>query len=92
MAHPRQCADACLPFASCLPLALCHSRQKDSKDGRYTQVVSNILDTKLREDLERLKKIRNHRGLRHYWGVRVRGQHTKTTGRRGRTVGVSKKR
>jgi ribosomal protein S13 len=27
--------------------------------------VSNVLDTKLREDLERLKKIRNHRGLRH---------------------------
>merc|ERR1712078_851349 len=27
-------------------------------------------------------------GLRHYWGLRVRGQHTKTTGRRGRTVGV----
>jgi hypothetical protein len=26
------------------------------------------------------------------WGLRVRGQHTKTTGRRGRTVGVSKKR
>jgi small subunit ribosomal protein S18e len=68
------------------------NRQKDNKDGRYTQVVSNILDTKMRDDLERLKKIRNHRGLRHYWGVRVRGQHTKTTGRRGRTVGVSKKR
>ncbi|KAJ6082791.1 hypothetical protein N7499_007665 [Penicillium canescens] len=45
-----------------------------------------------REDLERLKKIRSHRGLRHYWGLRVRGQHTKTTGRRGRTVGVSKKK
>eukprot|EP01060_Flectonema_neradi_P037797 TRINITY_DN7724_c0_g1_i2.p1 TRINITY_DN7724_c0_g1~~TRINITY_DN7724_c0_g1_i2.p1 ORF type:complete len:431 (+),score=71.39 TRINITY_DN7724_c0_g1_i2:86-1294(+) len=26
------------------------------------------------------------------WGLRVRGQHTKTTGRRGRTVGVSKKK
>src|SRR5207245_914228 len=42
--------------------------------------------------LERLKKIRAHRGLRHYWGLRVRGQHTKTTGRKGRTVGVSKKK
>lgn len=56
------------------------------------QVMANMLDNKLREDLERLKKIRAHRGLRHYWGVRVRGQHTKTTGRRGRTVGVSKKK
>ena len=93
----------------------------------FVQVTSNMLENKLREDLERLKKIRAHRGLRHYWGyfifilikkeclcniftpefitfckivtdvhiissLRVRGQHTKTTGRRGRTVGVSKKK
>ncbi|KAJ1962712.1 ribosomal 40S subunit protein S18B, partial [Dispira parvispora] len=68
------------------------NRQKDIVDGKYSQLLSNGLDNKLREDLERLKKIRNHRGLRHYWGLRVRGQHTKTTGRRGRTVGVSKKK
>merc|ERR1711979_168766 len=68
------------------------NRQKDVVDGKYSQVLSNQLDNKLREDLERLKKIRAHRGLRHYWGLRVRGQHTKTTGRRGRTVGVSKKK
>jgi len=68
------------------------NRQKDIKDGKYSQVTSNNLDTKVREDLERLKKIRVHRGLRHYWNLRVRGQHTKTTGRRGRTVGVSKKK
>ncbi|TMS01358.1 40S ribosomal protein S18 [Larimichthys crocea] len=66
-------------------------------DGRgvtsvWFQVLANGLDNKLREDLERLKKIRAHRGLRHFWGLRVRGQHTKTTGRRGRTVGVSKKK
>merc|ERR1711911_278172 len=66
--------------------------QKDIKDGKFSQVTSNQLENKLREDLERLKKIRAHRGLRHYWGLRVRGQHTKTTGRRGRTVGVSKKK
>merc|ERR1712137_1243379 len=68
------------------------NRKKDHKDGRFSQVVSNALDMKLRDDLERLKKIRNHRGLRHYWGLRVRGQRTKTTGRKGRTVGVSKKK
>ncbi|KAG6521910.1 hypothetical protein ZIOFF_019044 [Zingiber officinale] len=76
------------------------NRKKDYKDGRYSQVVSNALDMKLRDDLERLKKIslyyepwwsRNHRGLRHYWGLRVRGQHTKTTGRRGKTVGLYRK-
>jgi len=68
------------------------NRQKDVKDGKYSQIMANNLESKLREDLERLKKIRAHRGLRHYWGLRVRGQHTKTTGRRGRTVGVSKKK
>merc|ERR1719331_2503375 len=67
------------------------NRQKDIKDGKTNQVMANFLDNKLREDLERLKKIRAHRGLRHYWGLRVRGQRTKTTGRKGRTVGVSKR-
>eukprot|EP00871_Galdieria_phlegrea_P004456 jgi/Galph1/5010/GphlegSOOS_G3609.1 len=68
------------------------NRRKDVRDGKYTQLISNNLDFKLREDLDRLRKIRAHRGLRHMWGLRVRGQHTKTTGRRGRTVGVSKKK
>ncbi|KAF3650136.1 40S ribosomal protein S18 [Capsicum annuum] len=43
------------------------NRQKDYKDGKFSQVTSNALDMKLRDDLERLKKIRNHPGLRHYW-------------------------
>merc|ERR1712230_353249 len=64
------------------------NRQKDIVDGKSGHLLSNQLDSKMREDLERLKKIRNHRGLRTYWGLRVRGQHTKTTGRRGKTVGV----
>jgi small subunit ribosomal protein S18e len=67
------------------------NRQEDVKDGKYSQVLANGLDDKLREDLGRLK-IRAHRGLRHFWGLQVRGQHTKTTGHRGRTVGVSKKK
>ena len=47
------------------------NRQKDIKDGKYTQALSNVLDSKIRDDLERLKKIRAHRGLRHYWGYAV---------------------
>ncbi len=70
----------------------CLNRQKDERDGKYTQVLANNLDNKIREDIEILKKIRAERGLRHHWGIRVRGQHTKTTGRRGKTVGVSKKK
>merc|ERR1712180_25750 len=33
------------------------NRQKDVVDGKYSQVLSNGLETKLREDLERMKKI-----------------------------------
>ena len=39
------------------------------------QVTSNQLENKLREDLERLKKIRAHRGLRHYWGYLLKFNH-----------------
>ena len=68
------------------------NRQHCPKEGTWTQLVSNNVDSKLREDLEKLKKIRNHRGLRHHWGHKVRGQHSKSTGRRGRTLGVTKKK
>ncbi|BFZ57080.1 ribosomal 40S subunit protein S18B [Savitreella phatthalungensis] len=68
------------------------NRQRDPVEGKTQQVLANQVDTKMRDDLERLKKIRAHRGLRHFWGLRVRGQHTKTTGRRGKTVGVAKKK
>eukprot|EP00499_Haloplacidia_sp_CaronLabIsolate_P009829 CAMPEP_0196784794 /NCGR_PEP_ID=MMETSP1104-20130614/17812_1 /TAXON_ID=33652 /ORGANISM="Cafeteria sp., Strain Caron Lab Isolate" /LENGTH=152 /DNA_ID=CAMNT_0042155083 /DNA_START=41 /DNA_END=499 /DNA_ORIENTATION=- len=68
------------------------NRQKDYKTGKNMQISSNTLDTVLRDDLERLKKIRCNRGLRHYMGHKVRGQHTKTTGRGRRAVGVTKKK
>eukprot|EP00457_Paulinella_chromatophora_P016243 gb/GEZN01017003.1/.p1 GENE.gb/GEZN01017003.1/~~gb/GEZN01017003.1/.p1 ORF type:complete len:149 (+),score=16.48 gb/GEZN01017003.1/:246-692(+) len=60
------------------------NRQKDRATGKYLHKVSNHLDVTYRDDIERMKKIRLHRGLRHYWQVRVRGQHTCTTGRRGK--------
>merc|ERR1712212_451985 len=68
------------------------NRRRDWKDGKDGQMTSNNLDNKLREDLERMKKIRLHRGIRHWWGVPVKGQKTKTSGRHGRTVGVRPER
>ena len=68
------------------------NRQRDPKDGKAYHVTSNVVDIRLRDDLERLKKIRAHRGVRHAYGLRVRGQHTCTSGRRGKTMGVSKKK
>merc|ERR1712094_105590 len=68
------------------------NRKKDIKDGKTNHVYANLLDTKMRESLERLWKCRAHRGLRHGWGLRVRGQKTCTTGRHGKTVGVARKK
>ncbi len=60
------------------------NRQKDLDDGKDYHVLANNLESKLRDDIEKLKKMRAHRGLRHSWNLRVRGQHTKTTGRKGK--------
>ncbi len=68
------------------------NRQRDYKEGKDLMIASNVLETKLREDIERLFKIRCNRGLRHKWGRKVRGQCTKSTGRRGKTVGVERKK
>lgn len=68
------------------------NRRRDPKDNTNSQQIANGIDTKLREDLEKMKRMRLHKGLRHYFGLKVRGQHTNSTGRRGRTMGVSKTR
>ena len=68
------------------------NRQRDPRDGTKTQLISTMLDTKFREDLERMKKMKMHRGLRHFWGHKVKGQRTKSTGRTGRTLGVTRKK
>ena len=68
------------------------NRQRDPKTGKTEHVTSNMVDVKVRDDLERMKKIRAHRGVRHAFHLRVRGQHTCTSGRKGKTMGVSKKK
>ena len=68
------------------------NRKRDFTTGETKHVLSNPLDMILRDDLNRLKKIKSHRGIRHYWGLKVRGQHTCTTGRGGVAVGIIKKK
>ena len=67
------------------------NRRRDYKSGKNMHVSSNGLDSKIREDIEKMKKIRQHRGLRHHWLLKVRGQMTKSTGRRGVAIGVIRK-
>ena len=68
------------------------NRQKDFETGENLHIVSAETDRVLRDDLNRLKKIRCYRGIRHEQGQKVRGQRTRANGRSGMTVGVMKKR
>jgi small subunit ribosomal protein S18e len=38
------------------------NRRRDKFDGKSSQLVSNQIASKLRDDLEHLKKVRAHRG------------------------------
>ncbi|MFX0172685.1 MAG: 30S ribosomal protein S13 [Candidatus Hodarchaeota archaeon] len=68
------------------------NRQKDLISGDNIHLISTDLIDTLRIDIEREKKTRSYRGIRHYLGLPVRGQRTKTSGRGGATIGVSKKK
>lgn len=68
------------------------NRRRDYVTGRDIHIVGADLIISLREDLNRLRKIRSYRGIRHELGLPVRGQRTKSTFRTGRTLGVSRKK
>ena len=66
------------------------NRQKDRESGEDLHDTGPDLTLRNRSDIDRLQKIRSWRGVRHMLGLKVRGQHTRTTGRTGRSVGVSR--
>lgn len=68
------------------------NRQKDMKTGENKHLIGSDLDFQLKMDIDYLMKTKSWRGIRHGLGLKVRGQRTRTTGRRGRTVGVTRKR
>ena len=68
------------------------NRRKDLISGEDKHIMGSDLVLKLRDDINLLRKIRSYRGIRHERGLRVRGQRTKSTGRRGMVVGVMRKK
>jgi small subunit ribosomal protein S13 len=68
------------------------NRQFDPITGENKHLLGQDIILTLKEDLNDLKKSRAYRGLRHERGLKVRGQRTKSTGRRGSTIGVRKKK
>ena len=68
------------------------NRQKDYYEGNNIHVTGANLDMAKREDITRQQKNRSYKGIRHGLGLPVRGQRTRTSFRRGTTVGVSRKK
>jgi small subunit ribosomal protein S13 len=66
------------------------NRKRDPESGETKQLVGTDLDIANKNDVERERNIQSWRGIRHSLGLKVRGQRTRTTGRKGRTVGVRK--
>ncbi len=68
------------------------NRQKDLETGKYLHLIGADLVLTQRADIERMIKMKCWKGVRHSLGLKVRGQRTRTTGRKGITVGVKRRR
>ena len=68
------------------------NRPKDVYTGETKHLFGTDVTLANDEDINLMRKIRCYKGIRHETGQKVRGQRTKSTGRTGKTVGVSKKK
>jgi small subunit ribosomal protein S13 len=68
------------------------NRRKDLHSGKDLHVLAKDVDFARMLDIERLIKMKCYRGVRHAKGYKVRGQRTRSTGRKGMTVGVVRRK
>lgn len=67
------------------------NRAKDMETGKDIHLIGADLTLRIKTDVEEMKNLKSWRGYRHAYGLRVRGQRTRTTGRSGKAMGVKKK-
>jgi small subunit ribosomal protein S13 len=68
------------------------NRRKAPRTGEDTHLITSELIMTEKDDIELMKDTRSWKGVRHSLGLKVRGQRTKSTARKGKSVGVSRKR
>ena len=68
------------------------NRQNDYDSGEDIHSVSIDLKMTHDDDLNRMKKVKSYKGIRHASGHKVRGQRTYSNGRKGLALGVSRKK
>jgi len=67
------------------------NRQNDYTSGETSHLTGADIDMKKRDDVNRLRKIRSYRGIRHELGLPMRGQRTRSSFRKGATMGVKRR-
>jgi len=67
------------------------NRPRDWETGLDLHAYGAEGNLRVRDDINRMKMIRSYKGVRHETGQKVRGQRTRSNGRTGLTVGVTKK-
>lgn len=68
------------------------NRTKDLESGKDLHLIGSDLVLRTKMDIDLMKKIKSWKGYRHAHGLKVRGQRTRVTGRKGKAVGVRRKR
>lgn len=66
------------------------NRRFDPVDGKNKHLIASNLELAQKMDINEMKKLKCYRGIRHALGLPVRGQRTKSSFRKGRTVGVKR--
>jgi small subunit ribosomal protein S13 len=67
------------------------NHQKDLETGKNLHITGSELVLQEKTDIDLMKTTKSWRGYRHSYGLKVRGQRTKCTGRKGKAIGVKKK-
>lgn len=68
------------------------NRRRDPIKGTDRHIVASSLDFLKRMDINEMKKLRTYKGVRHSFGLPVRGQRTRNTSRTGSTIGVKREK
>ncbi len=67
------------------------NRRLDIETGKDLHLSGQDLDVARKFDVQRMIGLKSYRGIRHMYGLPVRGQRTRSHFRKGRTVGVVRK-
>lgn len=90
-AQSDELADIILnPMKYGVPVWQVNRRKSDKKENIH--LTGHDLDYVVKTNIDIEKKARSYKGVRHSLGLTVRGQRTRTSGRKGTTIGVTRRK